>query len=81
MIKAKEKSGWEFLFIGANIDSVETAGSLGIKRDNAVNYMADSRGTEVLYESVCEAVSGMRAVGCAGKTWRKSIDEDTASRG
>ena len=43
--KEKSKYGWEFLFLGANIDAVETAGRLGIEADRAANYMADSRGT------------------------------------
>ena len=40
----KEQYGWEFLFLGANIDAVETAGSLGIAPDRAVNYHCDSGG-------------------------------------
>ena len=44
--KEKSKYGWEFLFIGANIDAVETARHFGIQRDRVANYKADSRGTE-----------------------------------
>ena len=50
--RQKEKYGWEFLFIGANIDAVETAKRYGIGKDRAVNYNADEKGTQVLYESV-----------------------------
>lgn len=52
----REKYGWEFLFIGANIDAVETAARYGIDKDRAVNYNADSKGTKILYESVANAV-------------------------
>ena len=52
--RQKEKYGWEFLFIGANIDAVSTAKNFGIGADRAVNYRADSRGTEVLYDTVSE---------------------------
>ena len=58
--KEKEKYGWEFLFIGANIDAVETAAHYGISRDRAVNYNADSKGTQILYNTVSDAVCCMR---------------------
>ncbi len=57
----KEKDGWEFLFIGANIDAVETAGHFGIEEEKAVNYNADREGTDVVYESVARAVGKVRA--------------------
>ena len=47
--RQKEKYGWEFLFIGANIDAVETAARYGISKDRAVNYNADGEGTQILY--------------------------------
>ena len=49
----KGKYGWEFLFIGANIDAVETAKHFGIDADRAVDYHADRKGTAVLYDTVC----------------------------
>ena len=52
----KKKYGWEFLFIGANIDAVETAKHFGINEDRAVNYNADKKGTAIVYEAVAEAV-------------------------
>ncbi|MBR4933634.1 MAG: VWA domain-containing protein, partial [Clostridia bacterium] len=58
--RQKEKHGWEFLFIGANIDAVETASRYGIAQDRAVNYNADSVGTRVLYDTVSDAVGSMR---------------------
>ena len=66
--RQKEKYGWEFLFIGANIDAVETARSYGIDEDRAVNYNADSKGTGILYESVACAVSNVRKCAPINKT-------------
>ena len=57
----KEKYGWEFLFIGANIDAVETARHFGINEDRAVNYHADSQGTSVVYDIVADTVCCMRS--------------------
>ena len=54
--RQKAKFGWEFLFIGANIDAVETAKRYGIEQDRAVNYHADAVGTSIVYESVSKAV-------------------------
>ena len=79
--RQKEKYGWEFLFIGANIDAVKTARSYGIDEDRAVNYNADSKGTGILYESVACAVSNVRKCAPLDKSWRKDIDEDYRKRG
>lgn len=76
----KEKYGWEFLFIGANIDAVETAGKFGIGADRAVNYHADSEGTQVLYDTVSETVCNMRCDAPIGADWSKKIDEDFENR-
>lgn len=77
----KEKCGWEFLFIGANIDAVETAARYGIDSDRAVNYNADVQGTHVLYESVGNAVHCMRATSALRKDWCNDINEDYMRRG
>ena len=79
--RQKEKYGWEFLFLGANIDAVTTAGRFGIAEDRAVNYHADHQGTAVIYESVNEAVRSVRACAPLGRGWKKSIDEDYKTRG
>lgn len=76
----KEKYGWEFLFIGANIDSVETASHFGISADRAVNYHADKKGTSVLYEAVADTVCCMRACAPIRADWSKKIDDDFKSR-
>ena len=78
--RQKEKYGWEFLFIGANIDAVETASHIGIDSDRAVNYHADSKGTRVLYDTVCEAVRNMRSNRKVDGSWSAKIDRDYRSR-
>lgn len=80
MIEQKKEEGWEFLFIGANIDAVETADAYGIDADRAVNYNADSTGTEILYESVCEAVTKVRRGKKLNPGWSKKINEDYNNR-
>ncbi len=79
--RQKEKYGWEFLFIGANIDAVETARRYGIDEDRAVNYNADSKGTGLLYESVACAVSSVRKCTGLDNSWRDKLDKDFKKRG
>ena len=76
----KERYGWEFLFLGAGIDSIAQAKAFGISEDRAVTSHADSRGTRVNYETVCEAVSNVRACKPMGAEWKAAIEEDYASR-
>lgn len=78
--RQKEKYGWEFLFIGANIDAVETAERFGISRNRAVNYNADSKGTQVLYETISAPISAMRADAAISDDWSQSIEEDYNNR-
>lgn len=80
LIEQKKEEGWEFLFIGANIDAVETANTYGISKDRAVNYNADREGTGVVFESVCEAVSSVRGGRTLRPSWSKRISEDYKSR-
>ena len=79
--RQKEKYGWEFLFIGANIDAVETASRYGIGADRAVNYNADGEGTHILYESVAKAVCNVRASAPLGADWSEDIKADYQRRG
>lgn len=76
----KEKYGWEFLFIGANIDAVETAARFGIERNRAVNYNADSKGTQILYETLSAPICAMRADAAISDDWSQSIEEDYNNR-
>ena len=78
--RQKEKYGWEFLFLGANIDAVETAGHLGIAPDRAVNYHCDSVGTRLNYQVVGEAVSAVRCSAPIDAHWKDAIDKDFRSR-
>ena len=77
----KEKYGWEFLFLGANIDAAREAARFGIDADRAANYHADSQGTEVIYEAVCDTVCDFRASRPMAASWKKKIDEDFNKRG
>lgn len=79
--RQKKRYGWEFLFIGANIDAVETAARYGIDRDRAVNYNADKEGTRVVYESVARAVCSVRNCGTLSEDWCADIDADYKKRG
>ena len=78
--RQKDKYGWEFLFIGANIDAVETAKRYGIDRNRAVYYNADAQGTSVLYETVSKAVCNVRASKCMADDWSAEIDKDFKNR-
>ena len=78
--KQKEKYGWEFLFIGANIDAVETASRYGIGRDRAVNYRADKKGTDVLYRSISRTISDYRECASIDACWSDELEEDCNSR-
>ena len=75
-----EKYGWEFLFLGANIDAVKEAARFGISEDRAVNYHADHKGTAVIYEAVSEAVCNVRASRPMSADWRRRVDEDYNKR-
>ena len=79
--RQKTKYGWEFLFLGANIDAVETARHFGIGADRAVNYHSDSAGTQLNYEVLSEAISAVRCSAPLGADWKRRIDEDYEKRG
>ena len=78
--RQKEKYGWEFLFLGANIDAVETAGHLGIDADRAVNYHCDSVGTRLNYEVVARAMSAVRCNAPLDEHWKDAIEADFRKR-
>lgn len=79
--RQKERYGWEFLFLGANIDAVREADRFGITAERAANYHADHQGTEVIYGAVSEAVCSFRASRPLAADWKESIDEDYSTRG
>lgn len=76
----KEKFGWEFLFLGANIDAVETAKSFGIDENKAVNYHSDSKGTQLNYEALNSAITSFRACSDIDLNWSEIIEKDYESR-
>ncbi len=78
--RQKEKYGWEFIFLGANIDAVETASRFGIAEDRAANYHADGEGTMLNYEVISETVSMVRAKRSIDGTWKDKIDKDYKNR-
>lgn len=78
--RQKEKYGWEFIFIGANIDSAETAKHFGISTDRAVNYHADKKGTAVVFDALSDTVCAFRSCGKVKKSWCRNIAEDYKGR-
>ena len=81
MIERQQKVyGWEFLFLGANIDAVGTARRFGIGADHAVNYHADSAGTRLNYDVLSDAVSAVRCDCPLDAGWKMRIDEDYQKR-
>jgi len=76
----KSKYGWEFIFLGANIDAEKAAADIGIDQDKAVNYHSDSMGTEFSYAAVEMAVDGIRKGKRLGAEWRHDIDKDYKKR-
>lgn len=76
----KEKNNWEFLFLGANIDAVETARSFGIHADRAVTYHSDPIGTRLNYEVLSNALSDIRDGEELEMCWKAPIEEDYSSR-
>ena len=78
--RQRERYGWEFLFLGANIDAAREAARFGIRADCAADYHADSMGTEAVYESVCEAVCQVRRSAPLAADWKRKIDADFKGR-
>ncbi len=76
----KERFGWEFLFLGANIDAAKEAARFGIDEDRAADYHCDTQGTRLNYEAVSEAICAVRACKSVPKGWKKRIDADYKSR-
>ena len=87
--KQQKKYGWEFIFIGANIDAYAEAQKYGIRKDRAVNYVCDSVGTANVYEGVSKAVCSVMKAGSAYEAeecltfsgWSKEIEKDYNKRG
>ena len=78
--RQKIKYGWEFIFLGANIDAVKEAARFGIHADRAANYHADTEGTCTIFQSINEAVCQVRSAAPMSAGWKKDIDRDYNSR-
>ncbi|THE10702.1 VWA domain-containing protein [Bacillus timonensis] len=76
----KETYGWEFMFLGANIDAVSTAAEFGIDEDFAVDYHADEEGTQLNYQMVSEAVTNLRSGKKIDRSWKEEIEQDYKRR-
>lgn len=76
----KEKYGWEFVFLGANIDAVQTAEHIGIRADRAADYVADGHGTRLSYAAMSQAVSDFRTKGFVVEDALNEVREDARKR-
>lgn len=78
--RQKQKYGWEFMFLGANIDAVETAGRIGIDKNRAVNFHSDSEGIRLNYEVIGDALCNMLTSSEIPDEWAAPIEKDFRSR-
>ncbi|MBO4449846.1 MAG: VWA domain-containing protein [Clostridiales bacterium] len=78
--KKTEKNGWEFLYLAANIDAVETGEAIGIKKGRAANYKCDGKGTGLLYETLGNAIGSMRCSAKISDDWACELEEDNKKR-
>lgn len=83
-IEQKKEEGWEFLFLGANIDAVGEAAKIGIASNRSVTYVADGVGQELAYDAIADATCEMRcapSMASVGGGWKREVERDTAKRG
>lgn len=81
MIETKTEEGWEFLFLGSDLEVVQQAAQIGIASDRVAEYVADVAGTQAMHASVSSAVCGMRMSSNRYEgDWKKSINADKKSR-
>ena len=78
--RQKSRYGWEFIFLGANIDAIETARHFGIDQNRAVSYRSDHEGTRLNYEVISDAVSQLRCQAALSDEWKERIEEDVRRR-
>ena len=78
--RQKAKYGWEFLFLGANIDAVQTARRYGIRPERAANYRHDARGTALNFEAVGAAIESVRRCEPLQESWKADIEADYTNR-
>ena len=80
MVKQQEEAGWEFVFLGANIDAVEVAGGLGIRAENAVEFACDAAGVRENFASLSHMTCAFAATGTVVPTWSRKISEHLAKQ-
>lgn len=80
LIEEAKKKGWEFLFLGANIDAAKEASRFGIPKEHAVNFKCDSKGVELNYLALDRAICRVRNSQSLDDSWRELIDEDYQDR-
>lgn len=78
--RQKTRYGWEFIFLGANMDAVETAEHFGIRKERAVTYRSDHEGTRLNYEVISDAVTQLRCEAALPADWKARIEEDERLR-
>ena len=78
--RQKREAGWEFLFLGANIDAISVAAGFGITADRAVTYRADAAGTRLNYDVVSDTVACMRSGMLLSADWKERIEKDEKER-
>ncbi len=76
----KEQDGWEFIFLGANIDAIETARRFGIHEERAQSFHADKEGVALNFATLSESVAEFRQSGSMNDNWKKKIEEDFKRR-
>lgn len=79
--RQRERYGWEFLFLGANMDAVSAARRFGIREDRAVRYECDAKGTALNFEVVSETIGSFRAGAPLAANWKEKIEQDYEARG
>ena len=79
--RQKDRYGWEFLFLGANMDAIAAAEDIGIRRDRAVKYVPDAQGTELNYRVVSDTICNMRMSRPVSADWKADIEADEKARG
>ena len=80
MVKQQEEAGWEFVFLGANIDAVQVAGGLGIRAENAVEFACDAAGVRENFASLSHMTCAFAHTGIVGAGWKTKISEHLAKR-
>lgn len=81
LIEEQKKQDWEFVFLGANMDAVETAKRYGINENRSVTYVSDRRGTENAWNTLGAMCSGFASFAEIADNWADKIKKDTKSRG